>query len=114
MTEGLEPQLPIILPPVSDELLSSWITRHAAFYGVPPLIMLRHCLPEASSLRTADFRLTDVQIRHLSKMFAMEPHALRRMTFVNVAQTSHRLIAATPVHSCPKCISANSDPKPIM
>jgi len=84
MTEGLEPrrQLPIILPPVSDELLSFWITRHAAFYGVPPLIMLRHCLPEASSLRAADFRLTDVQIRHLSKMFAMEPHALRRMTFV--------------------------------
>ena len=114
MTEGLEPrrQLPIILPPVSDELLSSWITRHATFYGVPPLIMLQHCLPEASSLRAADFRLTDVQIRRLSKMFAMEPHALRRMTFVNVAQT--RLIAATPVHSCPKCISANSDPKPIM
>jgi hypothetical protein len=69
MTEGLEPrrQLPIILLPVSDELLYSWITRHATFYGVPPLIMLRHCLPEASSLRAADFRLTDVQIRHPRK-----------------------------------------------
>nr|WP_234826534.1 hypothetical protein [Sinorhizobium meliloti] len=30
----------------TDELLTSWINRHAAFYAVPPLSMLRHCLPE--------------------------------------------------------------------
>lgn len=38
-------RLPVILPPYADELLSSWISRHATFYAVPPLVMLRHCLP---------------------------------------------------------------------
>jgi len=40
-------QLPVVLPPYPDELLSSWIGRHAAFYLVLPLVMLRHCLPAA-------------------------------------------------------------------
>lgn len=55
MIENTPPrQLPVVLSHHSDELLSSWIGRHAAFYAVPPLVMLRHCLPEASSLRAAD------------------------------------------------------------
>ena len=46
MTENTPARrLPVRLPPHSDELLSSWIGRHAAFYAVPPLVMLRHCLP---------------------------------------------------------------------
>lgn len=59
MIENTPPrQLPVCLPPHSDELLSSWISRHAAFYAVPPLVMLRHCLPEASALRAADLHLS--------------------------------------------------------
>jgi hypothetical protein len=26
--------LPVVLKPVDDELLSSWLARHAAYYGV--------------------------------------------------------------------------------
>ena len=26
--------LPVVLRPVEDELLSSWLARHAAYYGV--------------------------------------------------------------------------------
>ncbi|MER9032721.1 TniQ family protein [Mesorhizobium sp. M0674] len=48
--------LPVILKPVPDELLSSWITRHGDFYGVAPLTMLRHAVPEATSLRQTDPR----------------------------------------------------------
>ena len=48
--EAARRQLPVLLLPVADELLSSWINRHADFYAVPPLVMLRHCLPEAHSL----------------------------------------------------------------
>lgn len=54
-------RLPVRLPPYSDELLSCWIGRHAAFYAVPPLAMLRHCLPEAHSLRAADLHLSNDQ-----------------------------------------------------
>ncbi|MCY0150932.1 hypothetical protein [Hoeflea alexandrii] len=62
MSENTPPRpLPVVLSRHSDELLSFWIGRHAAFYAVPPLVMLRHCLPEASSLRAADMQLTGDQ-----------------------------------------------------
>jgi hypothetical protein len=86
-----------LLAAASDELLSSWINRHAAFYAVPPLVMLRHCLPEARSLRAADLHLSSDQEIRLANMFATEPAVVRRMTFTNVAQSSHRLIAVRPV-----------------
>ena len=74
MIENTPPRpLPVVLPPYSDELLSSWIGRHAAFYAVPPLVMLRHCLPEASSLRAADLQLSGDQEIRLANMFATEP-----------------------------------------
>ena len=85
-------QLPVRLLPVADELLSSWICRHAAFYAVPPLVMLRHCLPGAFSLRAADLRLSNDQETRLSNMFATEPTMTRRMTFANVTQSAHRRI----------------------
>jgi len=36
--------LPVILPPLADELLSSWIDRHAAFIGVSGRRLLRYYL----------------------------------------------------------------------
>lgn len=60
-------QLPVRLPPYPDELLSSWINRHATFYAVPPLVMLRHCLPEASTMRAADLHLCNVGARPLRR-----------------------------------------------
>lgn len=103
MKEAVPRRLPVVLPHRSDELLSSWIGRHAAFYGVPPLVMLQHCLSEAPSLRAADLRLTSDQEIRLANMFATEPALVRRMTFTNVAQSSHRFIAARPTQLCARC-----------
>ena len=89
-------QLPVRLLHVADELLSSWIGRHAAFYAVPPLAMLRHCLPEAPSLRAADLHLSSDQEIRLASMFSTDPAVIRRMTFGNVVQSSQRLLAAKP------------------
>ena len=107
-------QLPVRLRPCSDELLSSWIGRHAAFYAVPPLIMLRHGLPEAPSLRAADLNLSSDQEIRLARMFAIEPAVLGRMTFTNVAQPSHRLVAARPAQFCANCSPGGVEPKPIL
>jgi hypothetical protein len=107
-------RLPVILPPHPDELLSSWISRHAAFYAVPPLVMLRHCLPEACSLRTADLRLTGTQEIRLASMFATEQAAVRRMTFGTVAGSSRRLIAVRPQQCCPTCSPRFSGPVPTL
>lgn len=60
-------QLPVRLLPLADELLSSWINRHAAFYAIPPLVMLRHCLPQPS-LRAADLDLGDDEMIRLANM----------------------------------------------
>lgn len=107
-------QLPVRLSPVADELLSSWIGRHAAFYSVPPLVMLRHCLPEASPLRAADLHLSSDQEIRLAKMFATEPAAVRRMTFANVAQPSRRFIATRPTQVCTSCSPGHTEPVPIL
>ena len=107
-------QLPVRLPPVAGELLSSWIDRHAAFYAVPPLVMLRHCLPEASSLRAADLRLSSDQVVRLGNMFATEPVVVRRMTFANVTQSSLRLVAARPTQICTNCSPRHRRQAPIL
>ncbi|QPC95969.1 TniQ family protein [Mesorhizobium sp. INR15] len=115
MTENAPPrQLPVRLPLHPHELLSSWISRHATFYAVPPLVMLQHCLPEASSLRAVDLDLnTDQEIR-LASMFAIEPAVLRRMTFTNMPKSSHRLIAARPAQICTCCCPGGAEPAPIL
>jgi hypothetical protein len=114
MRERLSRQLPVRLPPFTDELLSSWLCRHATFYAVPPLVMLQHCLPEAISLRAADLDLSADQAGHLGNALSIEPSAVRGMTFAAVNRTSRRLIGAKPLQSCIHCAPARSDYKPIL
>jgi len=115
MTENTPARrLPVRLPPHSDELLSSWIGRHAAFYAVPPLVMLRHCLPEAPSLRAADLHLSSDQEARLANIFGTELAAVHRMTFASVAQTSRRLIATRPTQFCPSCSPGGAEPAPVL
>lgn len=102
------------LPPYSDELLSSGIGRHAACYAVPPLVMLRHCLPEAPSLRAADLDLSSDQEVRLANMFVIEPAAVHRMTFAYVAQPSRRLIATRPTQYCANCSPGGAEPAPVL
>lgn len=101
-------RLPVILPSVADEILSSWINRHAAFYGVPPLTMLRHSLPTISSLRSGDLHLTDEQAIDLGGSFATDPKIVREMSLARIAPALHRMVAAGPIQFCPNCAS-NSD-----
>lgn len=102
-----------MLPPYRDELLSSWIIRHAAFYAISPKDVLRHCLGEAMSLRTVDLRLREDQLTRLGYMFATEVAYIRRMTFVNVAPHLHRFISPVPVHACTRCSVAHTEPRPV-
>lgn len=112
--EAAQRQLPVLLPPIPDELLSSWISRHAAFYAVPPLLMLRHCLPEVRSLRVADLHLSEDQEIRLAKVFFTAPADIRRMTFANVPSSFHRFIAARPVQRCTNCNPIQAAPLPVL
>ena len=114
MRERPSRQLPVRLPPFTDELLSSWLCRHASFYAVPPLVMLQHCLPEVTSLRAADLDLSAVQASRLANVLSVEPSAVRAMTFARVNKTSPRLIGAKPLQSWLPCGPALSDCRPIL
>jgi hypothetical protein len=114
MTREQRRQLPVRLPPFIDELLSSWLCRHASFYAVPPLVMLQHCLPEVTSLRVADFDLSAVQASRLANALSIEPGVVRAMTFATVNGPSRRLIGVKPLQSCVRCGPAFSDCRPIL
>jgi hypothetical protein len=107
-------RLPLTLAPHTDELLTSWINRHAAFYAVPPLSMLRHCLPEASSLHAADRSLNGDQVIRLAGVFSTEPAVVRRMTFSNIAPSSRRLIAGKPLQCCSACHPGDHETRPVL
>ncbi len=107
-------QLPVTLPPCTDELLFSWIARHAEFYGVPPLAMLRHCLPQASSLPTADLDPNESQVLRLARMLCADEGAIRQTTFTNVAQSSRCLLAKGAIQSCSTCSPAKTDPRVVL
>lgn len=107
-------QLPVRLAPYPDELLSSWIIRHAAFYAIPPLAMLQHCLPEVRSLRAADLDLTEDQVDRTASMFSVDPVTVRRMTFTNIPQSSRRLIAREPRQLCCSCSPATNELQPVL
>lgn len=96
-------QLPVVLPPAADELLSSWVRRHAVFYDVSPLVMLRHCRVDMSSLRAVDLRLTDEQASRFASMFRTEVASVQRMSLSNISPKSRRFIAAKPMQFCANC-----------
>jgi hypothetical protein len=102
-------QLPVVLPPVPDELFSSWIARHAGFYGVSPRAMLRHAVPNARSLRDSDNQLAEGQGRLLAHIFRREASEIRRMTFANIAISATRLVTAQPIQTCSTCVAKNEN-----
>lgn len=99
--------LSVILKPVPDELLSSWITRHADFYGVPPLTMLRHAIPEATSLRQTDTNLGPTAAVHIARLFRSQSSTVLAMTTSGFPQSAARLVAPRVIQCCIACSEQN-------
>jgi len=101
--DGLRP-LPVVLAPAPDEALSSWVERHAAFCGLGPAAMRRHCAPEAPSLRALDRALTLDQEERLSRLFRLGRSTLRQMTHAELGPDVIGLLVARDVdHRCERC-----------
>ncbi len=96
--------LPVVLAPAPDEVLSSWVARHAAFCGLGPAAMRRHCAPEAPSLRALDRALTLDQEERLSRLFRLGRSTLRQMTHAEPGPDMIGLLVARDVdHRCERC-----------
>jgi len=103
MADGPITPLPVVLAAFPDELLSSWISRHAAYYEVPPLVLLQHCLPSARTLRWIDLKLKHADATRLARLFRVEPQAIVDMSFAAAPSIAHRMIATQPVNCCREC-----------
>lgn len=98
--------LPVVLSPLADELLSSWLKRHARFYGVSGGRLLRHCALEAASLRDLDLKLTRHDQCRLADLFRYDPRVIRKMTQSPGRADPTGLIATIRLMQvCRRCIS---------
>ena len=114
MTKALDDQrpLPVILKPAVDELLSSWLSRHAAFYGLRPLPLLRHLLPESriQKIEVVDTRLSKEALERLAGFLRRQRADIERMTFSDLPGEAKRFVSRSPVQFCNPCRSRNRDP----
>lgn len=104
-TGGTWPRpLPVLLAPAPDEALSSWLARHAAFFGVGRAGLLRHCLPDVPSLHLLNRALTPEQESRLAHLFRLDRPTLRRMTHAGLGPDTVSLLVAHDVdHWCEPC-----------
>jgi hypothetical protein len=84
--------LPVVLKPIDDELLSSWLARHAAYYGVSGPFFANWLMPGTRNLSLLDYRLGLAQIARLSEKLRCDPLALIAMTFIDTPARSAELI----------------------
>ena len=84
--------LPVVLRPVADELLSSWLVRHAAYYGVTGSFFAKWLMLGTRNLSVLDHRLGLAQVARLSEKLRCDPITLIAMTFVDAPGRSAELI----------------------
>ena len=97
MTNDLEKDhrpLPVVLRPVADELLSSWLVRHAAYYGVTASFFAEWLMLGTRNLSALDHRLGLEQVARLAEKFRCDPITLIGMTFIDAPGRVSRLVNA--------------------
>jgi len=84
--------LPVVLRPIPDELLSSWLARHAAYYGVSGPFFAKWLMLGTSNLHALDHRLGLAQVARLSEKLRCDPIALIPMTLIELPARSAELV----------------------
>jgi len=103
LTHAVRP-FPVVLPALPDELLSSWVQRHANFYGVSGGRLLRHCGLDAVSLRSLDLALTAYNQRRLAHVLRSDRRVIRKMMQSCGRSRPEGLIATDrPMQVCKRC-----------
>jgi hypothetical protein len=75
--------LPVVLKAARDELLSSWLARHARFYGVTGSFFAKWLGLGDFRLSALDYRLGLEQVARLTEKFRCDPVTLIDMTQIN-------------------------------
>jgi hypothetical protein len=101
--------LPVILSPLTDELLSSWINRHAAFVGESCMRLLRHYRIDVPAVRDLDLELSRCDGSKLAEALRCSPQVLRNMTQSRGGRMRNGLVAIRqPTQICRPCAVRHS------
>ena len=96
--------LPVVLRPRPDELLSSWLTRHAAYYGVTRRRLLDHVGILSPSVEALDREITLGQQIMLAGYFRRQPFEIAAMSYETVRSNMRALTRpSAPQQSCQAC-----------
>jgi hypothetical protein len=103
-TNDLPRALPLIAPPRVDELLSSWLTRIAQDYYIPPRSLLTHMGLSSPSVERLDLTLTFAQAIAMSGFVRQPPDAIIGMTHTKLPVDCQTLVRVKhPQQSCRSC-----------
>jgi hypothetical protein len=78
-----ERPLPVVLKPAPDELLSSWLRRHVAFYGLTEPMFVSWLRLGTKNLRSLDSRLGLGPIARIVEKFRCDPTTIVEMGAVS-------------------------------
>ena len=103
-TNDLPRALPLIAPPRADELLSSWLTRIAQDYYIPPRSLLTHMGLSSLSFERLDLTLTFAQAIAMSGFVRQPPDAIIGMTHTKLPADCQTLVRVRrPQQACRSC-----------
>ena len=96
--------LPLIAPPRVDELLSSWLTRIAQDYYIPPRGLLTHMGLSSPSVERLDLTMTLDQAIAMSGFVRQPADAIIGMTHTKLPADCQTLVRVKhPQQSCRSC-----------
>ena len=98
--ESVRP-FPVVLRPRPDELLSSWLTRHAAYYGLTRRRLLDHVGLLPLSVEALDREITLGQQIVLAGYFRRQPCEIAAMSYETIRSNMRALTRrSAPQQSC--------------
>ena len=99
-----ERPLPVVLRPVPDELLSSWLRRHVTFYGLTEPMFLSWLRLGTKNLRSLDSRLGLGQVTRIVEKFQCDPKTIVEMTHASLPTEIASLVrSGRPSQFCRPC-----------
>jgi hypothetical protein len=96
--------LPIVLGEAQDESLSSWLSRHAVFYGISDAALMKHCGLDARRLAGIDYDPNTQELRVIGRVTRRSAAQLRRMTHLqHLGHLTPMIACSGPVQICVTC-----------
>lgn len=96
-------RLPVVLPPDTDERLSSWLARMAPFYAMSVPEFLAELDLAGRDVFDLEWRLSEGEGAKIAGRTGLSENKLQAMTFREIVPEARIMIARKDRHHCPLC-----------